>query len=633
MKDMHVIATAGHVDHGKSTLVEALTGINPDRLKEEKERQMTIDLGFAWMTLPSGESIGIVDVPGHRDFIENMLAGVGGIDAVVLVIAADEGVMPQTREHLAIVDLLGVPIGVIALTKIDLVEDQDWLTLVRDEVKDLVAGTRLEDATIVNVSGETSEGLEDLIAAIAEALREAPKRNDIGRPRLPIDRVFTIAGFGTVVTGTLIDGALEVGQAVEILPTGIKGRIRGLQTHKTKIDSAVSGSRVAANISGVEVREIVRGDVVVLDNTYEPTRVLDVQIRLLPDAVSSLRHDTRVKLFIGSAQRLARVRLLRMEPIRPGEKGWLQLVLDRPVVASRGDRYILRRPSPGATLGGGLVADPHPSRFYRRKDKKILERLGKLLEGSSGEVLTQSLTTLGPSTLQTVIAHSRLDQDSARLAINELLESDALIAFGDRTSELQSDSLISDRGTWEKLLERIHDLLESFHTNNPLRIGMPREELMSRLRLQRKTFIAILTRAVKEGFVVESGPSIRLPDHQITLEPSEQDAVDKLLSQFRASPFVTPSVKECIAELGEELMTFLVESGQIVQLSADVVLEDKAYEEMVAGVKESILGKGQISVAEVRDRFDTSRKYALALMEHLDAIGFTIRDGDVRRLV
>jgi selenocysteine-specific elongation factor len=630
---MRVIATAGHVDHGKSTLVRALTGINPDRLKEEQERQMTIDLGFAWMILPSGESVGIVDVPGHRDFIENMLAGVGGIDAVALVIAADEGVMPQTREHLAIVDLLGVPRGVIALTKIDLVEDQDWLALVSEEVKDLVAGSRLEGAAIVHVSGETGEGLEDLIAAIMHALHEAPKRNDIGRPRLSIDRVFTIAGFGTVVTGTLIDGALEVGQAVEILPAGIKGRIRGLQTHKTKIDSAVSGSRVAANISGVEVRDIVRGDVVVLDDTYEPTRVLDVQIRLLPDAVSSLRHDMRVKLFLGSAQRLARVRLLRMEHIRPGEEGWLQLVLDQPVVASRGDRYILRRPSPGATLGGGLVADPHPSRFYRRKDKKVLERLEKLLQGSPGEVLTQSMRTLGPGTLQTVINHSRLDQDSAQLAIDELLQSDSLVVFGDQARTLHSDALISDRGTWENIVGRIQSSLEAFHKKFPLRIGMPREELMSRLRLQRKTYVALISAAVQEGFVVESGPSIRLPEHQITLGRSQQDAVDGLLAQFRASPFATPSVKDCIAEVGEELMTFLLESGQIVQLSADVVLDENGYKSMIDGVKEGILTKGQISVAEVRDRFNTSRKYALALMEHLDAIGVTVRDGDVRRLV
>jgi selenocysteine-specific elongation factor len=629
---MHVVATAGHVDHGKSRLVQALTGIHPDRLKEEKERQMTIDLGFAWMTLPSGESLGIVDVPGHRDFIENMLAGVGGIDAVVLVIAADEGVMPQTREHLAILDLLGVPRGVIALTKLDLVEDQDWLTLVRDESKELLKGTRLEEAAIVNVSSETGEGLEDLITAIEDTIRASPPRHNIGRPRLPIDRVFTIAGFGTVVTGTLVDGSLEVGQAVEILPAGIKGRIRGLQTHKTKIDSAVAGSRVAANITGVEVREIVRGDVVVFEGTYVPSRVLDVHFRLLPDSVAPLRHDMRVKLFLGSAQRLARVRLLRAEHIKPGEDGWLQLVLDRPVVASRGDRYILRRPSPGATLGGGLVADPHPSRLYRRVDKKVLERLEKLLQGSPGQVLTQSFRALGPSTIQAAIDHSRLDPDAAQHAIDELIQSGELLVLGEGAIDLSSDALVSDRSTWEEIVGRLRNSLEKFHENNPLRAGMPREELNSRLQLQKRIFAAVLAAAVHEGLLVEKGASIHLPEHRIALQKSQQDEVDRLLSRFRISPFSTPSVKDCLAAVGEELMTYLVESGQIIQLSADVVLDEQAYTEMVAGVKDGIMTEGQISVANVRDRFNTSRKYALALMEYLDAIGVTVRDGDVRRL-
>ncbi|HEY5669201.1 MAG TPA: selenocysteine-specific translation elongation factor, partial [Anaerolineales bacterium] len=299
---MRVIGTAGHVDHGKSTLVEALTGTHPDRLKEEREREMTIDLGFAWLTLPNGEDVGIVDVPGHRDFIENMLAGVGGIDAALFVIAADEGVMPQTREHLAILDLLQVQGGVIALTKVDLVEDEDWLSLVEDDVRQVVAGTVLGEAPIIRVSARKNIGLETLLNALGANLEEKPPRLDVGRPRLPVDRVFTISGFGTVVTGTLMDGCLRVGEEVEILPRGLKGRVRGLQTHKKKEDVAIPGSRTAANITSVTVDQIRRGDVVVHPKDYSTTARMDVYFHLLPDSSQSVRHNTQVKLFIGASE-------------------------------------------------------------------------------------------------------------------------------------------------------------------------------------------------------------------------------------------------------------------------------------------------------------------------------------------
>jgi selenocysteine-specific elongation factor len=315
---MFVIGTAGHVDHGKSTLVEALTGINPDRLREEQEREMTIDLGFAWVDLPGGETIGIVDVPGHRDFIENMLAGVGGIDAALFVIAADEGVMPQTREHLAILDLLEVNGGVIALTKTDLVDDAEWLELVTLDVAETLEDTVLADASIIPVSARTGRGLERLKQALADCLSGRPPRPDKGRPRLPVDRVFTLSGFGTVVTGTLTDGVLESGQTIEVQPGGRTSRIRGLQTHKEKIDRAAPGSRVAINLTGIRKSDLERGQVVTTPGWLRPTVLTDVRYRHLPRSDRPLRHNEEVKLFSGSAETLARTRVLGQERVGDG---------------------------------------------------------------------------------------------------------------------------------------------------------------------------------------------------------------------------------------------------------------------------------------------------------------------------
>jgi selenocysteine-specific elongation factor len=319
---MRVIGTAGHVDHGKSALVAALTGTHPDRLKEEQEREMTIELGFAWFTLSDGEDVGIVDVPGHRDFIENMLSGVGGIDAVLFVVAADEGVMPQTREHLAILDILQIGAGVIALTKIDLIDEPEWLDLIEMDVRSAVVGTILADAPLVRLSARTGAGMPDLIQALHSILSDHPPRPDLGRARLPIDRVFTLPGFGTVITGTLIDGSFRQGDEVEILPQGVRGRIRGLQSHKRKVDLAIPGSRTAVNVSGVDVDEVRRGDVLALPGRYQPAQRIDVHFHLLPDASGSLKHSAEVKFFVGAAEVLARVRLLGADELLPGEQGY-----------------------------------------------------------------------------------------------------------------------------------------------------------------------------------------------------------------------------------------------------------------------------------------------------------------------
>lgn len=629
---MRVIGTAGHVDHGKSTLVQALTGINPDRLREEQERQMTIDLGFAWLELPGGEEVGIIDVPGHRDFIENMLAGVGGIDAALFVIAADEGVMPQSREHLAILDLLNIENGVIALTKVDLVSDPDWLRLVEDDVRALVKNTSLADAPMVMVSGVTGQGLDDLKSELAEVLQGSPERTDTGKPRLPVDRVFSISGFGTIVTGTLSDGVFEVGDQIEVLPAGVTGRIRGLQTHKAKLDKAVPGSRTAINLTGIEVDQIERGDVLVRPGSYQPTRLIDVAFRLVPDADSDLQHDQNVKLFLGAAQRMARVRLLGADELKPGDEGWLQLVLEAPILASRGDHYILRRPSPGATLGGGLVADAHPARRHRRKDAAVLERLQQVLRGSPAEVLVQELKRHGPRSVNALVKSAGLNADQSRNAVEELAQAEQIIALSKGDIKPDADTLIADRGWITAIQDRIESVLEKYHAQWPLRIGMPKEELKSRLKIETRIYAGLLQQLSEKSIIVDEGVLVRLRQHAPSLSSQQQEQAKKWLDKFGAQPYGPPSVKETRAELGPELFQHLLDTKTLTQVSSEVVFLTETYTEMIEAVRKSITERGGLTVAEFRDMFQTSRKYVLAFLEHLDENGVTVRQGDVRKL-
>ena len=631
---MQVIGTAGHVDHGKSTLVEALTGIHPDRLKEEREREMTIDLGFGWMELPSGEEVGIVDVPGHRDFIENMLAGVGGIDAALFVVAADEGVMPQTREHLAILDTLQIQGGVVALTKTDMVDDLDWLALVEEDVRQVLSGTTLENARIIRVSARKGEGIGELIQALSDCLAHRPPRPDLGRPRLPVDRVFSVAGFGTVVTGTLSDGKLQVGDEVEILPRGQGGRVRGLQTHKRKEEVAVPGSRTAVNISGISQEQVQRGDVLTHIGDYHPTRRIDVRFRLLSDVSKPLSHNHEVKLFIGAAEILARVRLLGSELMNPGEEGWLQLELREPVVAMRGDRYILRRPSPGETLGGGAVVDPHPKGRHKRFSQGLLDRLESLARGTPAEVLAQALLSLGAAPLRDVFAKASLEASDAAQAIEELSQSGEMVILEgiEGNLSIKSDSLVAGRDYWEALAARALQEVDNYHAANRLRRGLPREELKSKLKISPRLLNALVRKLVASQELEDSGLLVSRRGHAIRFTPQQERSVQELFARFAASPYAPPSVKETQAEVGEDVYNALLDQGVFVPVSDEVVFRREDYERMVKEVRGLLERQATITAAQVRDHFDTSRRYVLALLEHLDSIGVTVREGDVRRL-
>ncbi len=649
---MHVIGTAGHVDHGKSTLVHALTGIDPDRLREEKEREMTIDLGFAWLTLPNGEPVGIVDVPGHRDFIENMLAGVGGIDAALFIVAADEGVMPQTREHLAILDLLGIERGIVALTKLDVLESmgesEEWVELVAADVSETLLGTALEGAPIIPVSAHTGQGLEELVTALQEMLARVEPRRDRGRPRLPVDRVFSISGFGTVVTGTLIDGCFEVGQEAEILPRKLKARVRGLQTHKQAVERATPGSRVAMNLTGVSKADFARGDIVTIPGWLRPTLLVDVQLRYLPDTLQSssvqtrrpLRHNTEIKFFSGAAETVAHVRVLGEQELLPGQTGWAQLRLQEPVTLVRGDRFIIRRPSPPATLGGGIVIDPNPGRKHRRFRPEVIARLETLAHGSPADILLQALERRGPTLARDLLSVHGLG-DAAADALAQLLNEGDAVLLNARQEEtrflykrsdknLVSNQLLAARSWWSALVDQMLSELSDYHRQSPLRVGMVREALRSKLKLEPKVFNAVMARAAAEGLVADERTTVRLPSHQVQLNPDQQRRVDALLGRFRRQPYTTPSVKESVAVAGESVLGVLVSRGDLVQLSPEVLFLPQTYEEMVSRVQAYIKREGSITLSKTRDILKTSRKYAQALLEHLDEIEVTKRVGDER---
>jgi selenocysteine-specific elongation factor len=615
---MFVLGTAGHIDHGKSVLVHALTGIDPDRLREEKERGMTIDLGFAWLKLPSGREVGIVDVPGHERFVRNMLAGVGGIDLALLIVAANEGVMPQTREHLSILDLLGVQRGIVAITKKDLV-DEELVSLVRMEVEELISTTTIAQAPIIAVSALTGEGLPELVATIDELLDSAEPRKDLGNPRLPIDRVFTIAGSGTVVTGTLIDGSLSVGQEVEIAPAGLKSRLRGLQTHKSRIDTASPGNRVAANLVGVTTSQLQRGDVVTKPGWLTPTKMLTVKLSLLPYLPRPLRHGTTVSFHTGASETMAKVRLLERDDLRPSQSAWAQLSLDRPVALIKGDHFIIR--SPMATLGGGNVVDAHARRL-RRFRPEVIQNLEVREEGTIEEVVLALLETKQPLELSALATQCNLPIEECGPLIEALIRQNQIVDIGEGEHHL----LLTMSG-WERLTQKAIAILKEYHQRFPTRSGMPKVELGSRLKLGNYASAA-LTKLINQGIIVGDGGHVHLPTHAIRLTPEQQAKIEAFLNSLVKNPYAPPG--ELIPE--PDLLSMLIEQGRVVKVSEGIVFSASTYDEMVAKVTAHIESNGKVSLAEVRDMFQTSRKYAQALLEYLDGKRVTRRVGDERVL-
>ncbi len=653
---MSCIGTAGHVDHGKSTLVKALTGIDPDRLAEEKERGMTIDLGFAWLKLPSGREVSIVDVPGHESFIKNMLAGVGGIDAALLVVAADEGVMPQTREHLAILNLLGVRRGIVVVTKADLV-DEEWLELVREEVIEQLKPTTLADAPVHAVSVYTGRGLPELVNELEKILSAAQERQNIARPRLPIDRVFTLTGFGTIVTGTLLDGNLENGQEVEILPQGTRSRIRGIQTHKQQVERAFPGSRAAINLASIARSELERGNVVSLPGQLHTTLLCDVKLHLLPDVKQALAHNSDVDFYSGAQEIAARVRLLEAEELQPGESGWAQLRLSKAAVVARRDRFILRIPSPGMTIGGGEIIEVQP-RYHRRHQRQIIEKLVRLEEGTADELVVAVLDRrlAGKSgggvaqgllgyELQEIAEQCNLAEDVTLGVLETLLLEGRVRKIGEYWFARQ---------VWEELTEKAVGLVRELHRHYPLRSGLSKEEWRARLHLTPRMAADIFAVLVVEkkleivpeaigkqeerergnfrAGTVSAGGFIRVFNFTPKFSEEQQRQIEQMIQRFQENPSMPPERSDVEKTLGGEIVNALIEQGQFVKVGAHLLFLRETYEEMQVRLIEYLQKHKRITVAEARDVLGGSRKYILPLLEQMDTLHITRRLGDERVL-
>ena len=620
---MYVIGTAGHVDHGKSTLVKALTGIDPDRLQEEKDREMTIELGFAWLTLPSGREISVVDVPGHERFIKNMLAGVGSIDLAMLIVAADESVMPQTREHLAILDLLQVKRGLVVLTKADTV-DEDWIELVKIEVEDALKGTSLEGAPMAKVSAITGQGIPELLAQLDSMLEGTTRREDLGRPRLAVDRSFVMTGFGTVVTGTLLDGSLAVGQEVELVPSGLKRRIRGLQSHQQKIESIGPGNRVAVNLANTTQGEAERGQVLTMPGWLRPTRIVDVRIRMIPSAPNPIKHNLGVTFYTGTSESFARVRLLDVAELKPGQEGWAQVHLAEPLAMVKGDYFVLR--SSQWTLGGGQVVDPDPSR-HRRFQQGVLEKLEVIAEGSPEDLLLKALETAEPAGLTALARTANLaDSQAVELATSLVESGDVVVLGGDVTN---SNATFMTTVGWARLRSQIDTSVQAYHAANPLRTGLPREELRNRLKLSQAVFTNVLSLLAEQGVIGEAGSAVRSPDHEVTLSPEQEKSASDYVAALERNPYSPPTDDA----IDSALLAVLTERGSVVRINDSIVFATSAYTEMLGLIVDHLKKNGSITVADVRDAIGTSRKYALPLLEYLDQLKVTRRNGDERVLL
>jgi selenocysteine-specific elongation factor len=607
---VHVIGTAGHVDHGKSALIERLTGIDPDRLAEEKRRGLTIDLGFAWLTLPSGTEVGIIDVPGHERFIKNMLAGAGGISICLFVVDANEGWMPQSAEHLAVLEVLGIRGAVVAVTKSDTV-DAETLALAIGEAESHLAGTSLAGAPIVSCSAVTGEGIDDLLAALDDVIAATPPAPDLGRARLWIDRVFSISGAGTVVTGTLAGGRLAAGDEVAILTSGrarpARGRIRTIQNHKKEVSQVGPGNRVALNLAGLPRDSAHRGDAVVHPGWWHPTARVDAELIVLPASISGRAHELTEKgahlLYAGSAETPVRIRLMNTEVVGSGEHAYAQLNLRDPLPLTRGDRFVLRDAGRVLTYGGGVVLDPLPS-VFRRKDPDRSRLLAELLSAEPADALRALVGSLGEVDVTEAFRRSGASEVPAGVThLGNLLMSVERVAA--RTEALRAE-------------------LRDYHEQNPLEPGMGREAIRSRLGLPGDAFDDLVAAA---GDVVAEGAIVRLASHRVVFsarERTERAAVVQLLDANGFSPPLR-------LPAGDQVLRALVDSGELVKIDGFYLTAERAAAARKL-VREKIAADGPVTVAQIRDLLQTSRKYAVPLSEWLDQTGATARRGDLRVL-
>jgi selenocysteine-specific elongation factor len=629
-----VLGTAGHIDHGKTTLIKALTGVDCDRLKEEKERGITIELGFTSLTLPAGQEISVVDVPGHEKFVRHMVAGATGLDLVALVIAADEGIMPQTREHLDICRLLRVKKGLVALTKIDLVE-KDWLDLVREEVREFVKGTFLEGAAVLPLSSLTGEGIPALLAEIERLALEVEERSPEGLLRMPIDRVFTMKGFGTVVTGTIVAGKVSVADTLEVLPKGHEAKVRGIQAHGKPVESATAGLRTGINLQGLEKTVIDRGDVLVQSQTLKPTLLVDGVFQLLPGASKPLKSRTRVRLHVGTAEVLGRVVLLDRAEILPGQEAYLQIRVEQPVVALPGDRFVLRSYSPLFTIGGGEILDAFPAR-RKRLGPEAREELAILERGSPEDKLALRLFNAGPAGLSfaEMLMRTNLAPSKLKPVAGNLSSTGRILLYDPERQRYIHSGVAAD-------LKRFAvEFLREFHRQNPLQAGAAKEELKSKLppQVDLRLFNYLLSALVSEKKIAAEKESLRLASHKISLKEGEQELHRKMTALYRRGGLQPPTVKEVAAELGlsenelKPVLQLLTQEGALIKVKEDLYFPRPALEELERKTAAFLQQNKELTPVQFKEISQVSRKFAIPLLEYFDGKKLTMRVGDKRIL-
>lgn len=630
-----IVGTAGHIDHGKTTLIKALTGRETDTLREEKERGISINLGFTFFDLPSGKRAGIIDVPGHEKFIKNMLAGISSIDIVLLVIAADEGIMPQTREHFEILQLLDVKKGIVVLTKADLV-DEEWLTMIKEDIRKEFKGTFLEDAPMHSVSSKTGAGLEALIKNIDEFTEEVEAKDTQGHFRLPVDRVFSVSGFGTVVTGTVISGSIKEGQTIEVYPSKVVSKVRGIQIHDQPAKIAEAGQRCAINIANVKVSDVGRGDVVSVENLMEPSLMVDCKLYYLKSASRPLENRQRVRLYHGTSEIICRVVILDKEQVEPGEEAYVQLRLEKPLTAQRNDRYVIRSYSPMNTIGGGSIIEPLAKKA-KRFNEEYIEELKIKESGKTESILENTIKKLSEGYPRAVDILKALGKNEENIEnkLEMLINDKKIVKFdtGDKAIYLHNEFI------GEKVAE-LENILSKYHKENPLKWGISKEEIKNKIfgkAIKQKIYDQMIEMLISSQIINMHGNFISLPDFTINYTKDQKLIRENIIKAFKAAKFSPPKYNEIEGTQNDSKnfkMVFesIIDEGVLIKVSEDCFFLSEDYNRVKDLIIKFITDNGSITLAQLRDELDTSRKYAMALMEHFDGIKLTKRLEDKRVL-
>ncbi len=625
-----IIGTAGHIDHGKTTLIKALTGCNTDRWKEEQERGITIDLGFAFFDLPNGDRAGIVDVPGHEKFIHNMVAGVVGMDMVLLVIAADEGIMPQTKEHMDILHLLGIQKCIVVLNKMDLV-DEEWLELMEEEVRDQLQDTFLKDAPVVKVSSVTGEGLKELTDEIVKMETSEVQEKEIHTiPRLPIDRVFTISGFGTIVTGTLISGIIRKDDTLQLYPWNAPCKVRNIQVHGKNVDECSAGQRVAVNLTGIKKEDISRGDVLASPNSMKGTTLLDVKLKILKDSNRIVKNRSRLHLFTGTSEVLCRAILLDRDELKAGEECFAQLRLEQELALRKGDRFVVRFYSPMETIGGGEVLEPNP-KAKRRFKEAALEELRRKEAGSSVDVVQMHVKSHRDTliTITELAKLTALSEEEIRQDVSELEDESEVFVF-----PMKKDTYVWMRDDELYLQEQIKAELKKYHHKFPYRHGIKKAEIQTKYMKKIKPVVAakIFEHWETEESIISSGEYLHLPEFEILKDARYEGCRKLLLNSFEKAEYQFIKLSEIdvekeYADMAEDILLLLREENQVVRLSEDTYTVKFLLETAAEKIREVVYQQPVITISEVRDLFSTSRKNAKLILEYTDGQRITRNTG------